>query len=226
MTVHDQTREPERPSLDELETWVRQTLEANPSQAHGWLHTDRVRGNIRILARAEGVDPFQAEVAALLHDVGRAQPGPEAEHSARSAMMTEPLLKALALVPAEIEAILHAIRWHSSLRDDTPLLRILRDADMLDGLGAMGIMRAFMSKGHLPPYDVDRPFQDGRNRWPPDYASDQLLGQMAWFEGLNTGTARQMAEKRLGLMVAFITQARDEIAIDAGWQKPNARSEE
>ena len=34
--------------------------------------------NIRILARAEGVDPFLAELAALLHDVGRTQPGPEA----------------------------------------------------------------------------------------------------------------------------------------------------
>jgi len=226
MAAHDQTRESERPGLGELETWVRETLEASPSQAHGWLHTDRVRGNIRILARAEGVDPFQAEAAALLHDVGRAQPGPEAEHGARSAMMAEPLLQALALAPAEIEAILHAVRWHNSLRDDTPLLCILRDADMLDGLGAMGIMRAFMSKGHLPPYDADRPFRDGRNRWPPDYASDQLLGQMEWFEGLNTVTARQMAEKRLGLMVAFITQARDEITIDAGWQKPNARSEE
>ncbi len=215
MAAHDKTRESKRPGLDDLERWVRETLAASPSQAHGWLHTDRVRGNIRILARAEGVDPFLAEAAALLHDVGRAQPGPEAEHGARSARMAEPLLKTLALAPAEIKAILHAVRWHNSLRDDTPLLCILRDADMLDGLGAMGIMRAFMSMNHLPPYDAARPFQDGENRWPPDYASDQLLGQMAWFEGLNTETARQMAEKRLGLMVAFITQARDEITIDA-----------
>ncbi len=226
MAAHHQTREAERPGLAELETWVRETLEASMSLAHGWLHTDRVRANIRILARAEGVDPFQAEAAALLHDVGRALPGPEAEHGARSAMMAEPLLQKLAWAPADIEAILHAVRWHNSLRDDTPLLRILRDADMLDALGAMGIMRAFMSKSHLPPYDVDKPFQDGRNRWPPDYASDQLLAQMEWFEGLNTGTARQMAEKRIGLMAAFVTQARDEIANEADWQEPNAQSEE
>ncbi len=226
MAAHHQTREAERPGLAELETWVRETLEASMSLAHGWLHTDRVRANIRILARAEGVDPFQAEAAALLHDVGRALPGPEAEHGARSAMTAEPLLQKLAWAPADIEAILHAVRWHNSLRDDTPLLRILRDADMLDALGAMGIMRAFMSKSHLPPYDVDKPFQDGRNRWPPDYASDQLLAQMEWFEGLNTGTARQMAEKRIGLMAAFVTQARDEIANEADWQEPNAQSEE
>ena len=180
-------------------------------RAHGWLHTDRVRANIRILAHAEGVDSFLAELAALLHDVGRTQPGPEAEHGARSAAMAEPLLEDLALAPEESQAILHAIRWHNSLRDDTPLLCILRDADMLDGLGAMGIMRAFMSKSHLPPYNADLPFQDGSNRWPPDYSSDQLFGQMEWYDRLNTDTARQMAKKRIAFMAAFITQARDEI---------------
>jgi uncharacterized protein len=198
-------------ALAELEVWVRETLEAGMKRAHGWLHTDRVRANIRILARAEGVDSFLAEVAALLHDVGRTQPGREAEHGARSANMAEPILEDLALAPEEGRAILHAIHWHNSLRDDTPLLCILRDADMLDGLGAMGIMRAFMSKSHLPPYNADLPFQDSRNRWPPDYSSDQLFGQMEWYDRLNTDTARQMAKKRMAFMAAFVTQARDEI---------------
>lgn len=226
MAVHHQPREEEGAILDELETWVRETLEASMNRAHGWLHTARVRANIRILARAEGVTPFQAEAAALLHDVGRTQPGPESEHGARSAVMAEPLLKKLAVPSADIEAILHAVRWHNSLRDDTPLLRVLRDADMLDGLGAMGIMRAFMSKSQLPPYDSHDPFQKGSNRWPPDYTSDQLFGQMEWYGRLNTPTARQMAEKRIGLMATFIAQAREEITIDADWKKPNAQSEE
>jgi HD superfamily phosphodiesterase len=208
-------RRDKRTALAELEAWVRETLEADRRRAHGWLHTDRVRSNIRILARAEGVDAFLAEAAALLHDVGRTQPGPEAEHGARSAAIAEPLLYGLALAPEEIRAILHAIRWHNSLRDDTPLLRILRDADMLDGLGAMGIMRAFMSKSHLPPYNADLPFQDGSNGWPPDYSSDQLLGQMEWYDRLNTDTARQMAKKRMAFMAAFISQARDEIRANA-----------
>ena len=200
-----------RAALAELEVWVRETLEASMKRAHGWLHTDRVRANIRILAHAEGVDAFPAEVAALLHDVGRTQPGPEAEHGARSATIAEPLLEGLDLTPEEVRAILHAIRWHNSLRDDTPLLCILRDADMLDGLGVMGIIRAFMSKSHLPPYNPAAPFQDGSNRWPPDYSSDQLLGQMEWYDRLNTDTARKMAKKRIAFMAAFITQARDEI---------------
>ncbi len=216
MAIHSQVRGDNKAALAELEAWVRRTLEADRKRAHGWLHTDRVRGSIRILAHAEGVDPFLAEAAALLHDVGRTQPGPEAEHGARSASIAEPLLEALALNPQESRAILHAVRWHNSQRDDTLLLRILRDADMLDGLGAMGIMRAFMSKSHLVPYAPDLPFVDGNRRWPPEYASDQLLGQMEWYGYLNTKTARQMARKRIAFMERFITQARDEVGADPG----------
>lgn len=208
--------------LADLEAWVRELLETNGKRAHGWLHTDRVRANIRILAHAEGVDAFLAEVAALLHDVGRTQPGPEAEHGARSAIIAEPLLESYVLPSGGAEAILYAIRWHNSLRDDTPLLRILRDADMLDGLGAMGIIRAFMSKSDLPPYDSVQPFHAGTNRWPPTYSSDQLLGQMEWYDRLNTETAKLMAKERIGFMTAFITQARDEIMLSADGRISNA----
>ena len=216
MTIHSQVRGENQAALAELEAWVRKTLEADRKRAHGWLHTHRVRASIRTLARAEGVDLFLAEAAALLHDVGRTQPGPEAEHGARSASMAEPILETLALDPEESQAVLHAVRWHNSQRDDTLLLRILRDADMLDGLGAMGIMRAFMSKSHLLPYDADKPFQDGSSRWPPEYASDQLLGQMEWYGYLNTEAARQMARKRISFMERFVTQARDEARAWAG----------
>jgi HD superfamily phosphodiesterase len=110
--------------------------------------------------------------------------------------------------------VLYAVRWHNSLRADTALLRILRDADMLDGLGAIGIIRAFMSRSHLPPYDPDDPFGDNHDRWPALYISDQLIGQMAWYDNLNTDTARQMAQERMDLMRAFIAQARRELCAD------------
>ena len=226
MPIHSPVHREKRVALAKLETWVRETLETDRRRAHGWLHTDRVRANIRILAHSEGVDAFLAEVAALLHDIGRTQPGPEAEHGARSAAIAEPLLEDLDLAPEESRAILHAIHWHNSLRDDTPLLCILRDADMLDGLGAMGIMRAFMSKSHLLPYNAELPFQDGSSRWPPDYSSDQLFGQMEWYEGLNTGTARQMAKTRIAFMATFVSQAREEIRTNTEEQTTNAYLEE
>jgi HD superfamily phosphodiesterase len=96
--------------LAEVEAWVRQRLDGSRSVAHGWPHTDRVRNHILILACAEGVDPFLAELAALLHDVGRSQLGPENEHGARSAAMAEPLLAELLLADDERKAVLHAVR--------------------------------------------------------------------------------------------------------------------
>ena len=198
-------------AIGQVEAWVREKLDASDQRAHGWLHTDRVRRNILALARVEGVDPVLAELAALLHDVGRTQPGPENEHGARSADMAHPLLADLALTDGERAAVLYAIRWHNSGRDDTPLLCILRDADMLDALGAIGIMRAFMSKSHLPPYDPEAAFERDLDRWPAVYSCDQVLGQMKFYDWLNTGTARQMAADRSAFMDAFIAQARREL---------------
>lgn len=198
--------------LDTVESWVREKMEQAPSTAHGWLHTDRVRRQILVLARAEGVDLFLAELAALLHDVGRCQPGPEEEHGARSAEMAGPFLADLALGPEELDAVLHAVRWHNSGRADTRLLCVLRDADMLDGLGAMGIIRAFMSRSHLLPYDPGAPFGDNGGRWPALFSTDQLLGQMAWYERLNTESARRLAAERFAFMRAFVAQAQRELA--------------
>lgn len=200
--------------LEAVESWARTALEGGRSTTHGWLHTDRVRRHILALAPAEGVDPFLAELAALLHDVGRCEPGPEEEHGARSEALARPLLAGLPLGEEEREAVLHAVCWHNSGRADSPLLCILRDADMLDGLGAIGIIRAFMSRSHLPPYDPDDPFGDNEGRWPALYVSDQFLGQMAWYGYLNTETARRMAAERMAFMRAFLTQAQRELAND------------
>lgn len=197
-----------------VEAWVRETLSRSGSTTHGWLHTERVRRHIRVLARAEGADPFLAELAALMHDVGRSQAGPEAEHGARSAALAAPILAGLSLSDADREEVLHAIRWHNSGCDDTLLLRVLRDADMLDGLGAVGIVRAFMSRSDLLPYDPGAPFDEGEGRWPARYSSDQVLGQMKWYERLHTNAAREMAAGRIRFMRAFVAQVRQELMQD------------
>jgi hypothetical protein len=75
----------------------------------------------------------------------------------------------------------------------------------------MGIIRAFMSRSHLPPYDPDDPFGDNHGRWPALFSSDQFLGQMAWYGYLNTEIARQMAADRVAFMREFVAQAQREL---------------
>jgi HD superfamily phosphodiesterase len=125
--------------------------------------------------------------------------------------MAEPLLRNLPLADGQREAVLHAVRWHNSGRADSPLLCILRDADMLDGLGAIGLMRGFMSKGHLPPYDPRAPFERDAGGWPASSASDQILGQIKFYHWLNTETARRMAAERFDFMRAFVDQVQREL---------------
>jgi uncharacterized protein len=202
--------------LARVEAWARERLdghaEAAPEVAHGWLHVDRVRRTAVFLAEAEGVDPFLAACAALLHDVGRSVPGPEAEHGARSADLAAPLLAGLPLSESERQDILYAVRWHNSRRDDTPLLCVLRDADMLDGMGAIGLMRAFTSKATLPAYDSQAPFDDGPYQRPPRYIADQVRFQMAWIGFLNTDSARELAQGRIEFMRAFVAQLQRELS--------------
>jgi uncharacterized protein len=177
--------------------------------AHGWMHVDRVRRMAIKIACAEGVDPWLAALAALIHDVGRTVPGPGSEHGLRSSELAAPLLGELRLTESEQRDVLHAVRWHNSTRSDTPLLCVLRDADMLDGMGAIGLMRAFMSKHMLPAFDPGALFAEARR--PPVHVADQVCFQMTWVERMNTETGRMLAEERLTFMRAFVDEVRREI---------------
>jgi len=162
------------------------------------------------IARAEGVDPWLAALAALIHDVGRTIPGPGSEHGRRSADLAAPVLAALPLTDAEREDVLYAAHWHNSGRDDKPLLCVLRDADMLDGIGAIGLMRALMSKHMLPPYDPEVLFDELRH-WPPRYVADQVHMQMKFMDWMNTETGCRMAQERFEFMWVFVRQVRREV---------------
>ena len=197
-------------ALRQVEAWARSALDAHPVTAHDWLHVQRVRRLAVRIAQEEGVDPWLASVAATIHDVGRVSPGPGSEHGQRSATMAAPLLAELGLGDAEQDAVLHAVRWHNSGRSDTPLLCVLRDADMLDGMGAVGLMRALMSKSMLPPYDSETLF-DGEPRRPPTSVADQVRFQMEWIGWMNTDAGRRLAKSRHEFMQLFADQIRAEL---------------
>jgi uncharacterized protein len=128
--------------------------------------------------------------------------------------MAEPILTTLKISLEQRTSVLHAARWHNSKRADSLLLRILRDADMLDGLGAIGIMRAYMSQSMLPDYLSDISFERETPIWPPPSASDQVLNQLRFYDWLNTDTARKMAAERFSFMQTFVNQLRREITGD------------
>ena len=115
--------------------------------AHGWEHVQRVYTTALYLAEQEGANRFIVGVAALMHDLGRTVDDDEetpTHHADQSIIVARELLTHYN-VPTDVQqAILHAIASHSFSRGIQPLTveaRVVRDADRLDGLGAIGIVR-------------------------------------------------------------------------------------
>src|SRR5579864_6957624 len=115
--------------------------------AHGFDHVLRVAKLAKYIAEQEGYDPQEAEVAGLLHDIGRTLQKGEKNHGPTGVPLASKLLDTFTQYDRQTkERILNAIRDHSELYTEGELTHIVQDADKLDGLGAIGIMRAYTSK--------------------------------------------------------------------------------
>lgn len=195
--------------------------------AHDLPHVRRVYANALRLAQAEGY-PHQDRVAAaaLLHDIGLPVVQKRGDHPRVGAELAGEFLRENGLfAPDEIAEICEAIVHHGRLDGTTPLIHILRDADTLDLLGSVGIMRAFMSKAHLPVYtpehsrgetwgltadDFTERFQAGLGMGPT--ILDQINFQLSCFENLNTETAKEWGRPLRDTMRQFVIHFAQETA--------------
>ena len=159
------------------------------------------------------------------------------EHASAGARIAEKYLRENSDFSSEqIEQITLAVGYHSSrpsLVDDfiktipidsAKLINILRDADTMDAIGAVGLMRAFTSKYFLPEYDPDRIKGEtwglssdefrarfGEGLGSVTYIVDQINQQIRYYENLRTETARHLAEPLVQYMKSFVLQLEHEI---------------
>jgi hypothetical protein len=163
--------------------------------------------------------------AALLHDIGLAHVAERCQHAVVGAEIAARFLQEEGLFSEEERAtIIDAVRHHNALGDLRPLATLVRDADILDMLGAVGVMRAFTTKYALPEYDphnvkgetwqmtardVDRRFAEGRGVGA--HIVDQINFQASCYENLRTATARQVGEPLVAYMREFVIQLESEI---------------
>ena len=166
-------------------------------------HALRVWGWCEILGRGEAVDMDVLRAAALLHDISIRASGREGHHE-ESARIAEHFLRDIGYPEEKIPGVAHVIRSHSRFGGPDPETReaeVLYDADVLDFIGAVGLVRGV-----------------ARGLDCCDYAGD-VADAPALFEGMKetagrtlyTTRAREIAEGRLRFIDMFMTLLREEL---------------
>lgn len=189
--------------------------------AHGWEHVERVYKLAVDIAEQERADHFVVGMAALMHDLGRASQDHGTKHHAELSVLAATEILAAYHVPSEKqEAILHAIDAHSYSRNIEPRTleaRIVRDADRLDALGAIGIVRWAMTRGshhtsQTKTYHPDDPFAEQRVPDDRSYMLDHFFIKLLKLGStMTTETGRTMAKSRSDFMHAYLDKLRAEL---------------
>ncbi|MBU8713719.1 HD domain-containing protein [Brevibacillus parabrevis] len=169
--------------------------------AHDWQHNLRVMAMCERIGCEEGADMQVLRLAALLHDVGRAQERATGEcHAEISARAAGAWLQERGMEQAEIKRVQSAILAHRFRKDRPPASleeKILFDADKLDSIGAIGVARVFAYTGV-----IGGPIQsDDEEQHTPAKEYEWKLRHIK--DRLYTQTARNIAEERHEFMVRF-----------------------
>ena len=189
-----------------------------PDPTHDVAHALRVAlWTIRL--GGDEVDVREAIAAALLHDaVNPPKDSPERAHaSERSAELAMRRLPECGFAPDAVTRIADAIRDHSFSRGGLPATALgcaLQDADRLEALGAIGLLRCVSTGVRMGGawFDGDDPFAEHRTlddkRYSVDHFYTKLLSLAAT---MRTEAGRAEAERRTAFLHMFLTQLADEL---------------
>jgi uncharacterized protein len=171
-----------------------------------WAHTLRVLAAAQKIARAENADYDIVTVAAIFHDVAKLN-SEQDEHALRGAAIAREYLTRAGFSADWIARVCQAIVNHvAALKFDDHSLpledRILRDADFLDEVGALGIVWTVMNMGiEAPSYAEARTRIAKYDRQTAERAVAKMM----------TRTGREFAEQRLKIVNDFIAQLDEEV---------------
>lgn len=190
--------------MEEVRSFAEERLRGE--KVSGLDHSDRVYGWCEILASDEGGDLEVLRAASLLHDIAVPLVG-RARHYEEGARIARRFLAEKGLPPERVEAIAHAIEAHSRFggpEPETLEAKILYDADLLDFIGAIGIVRA-----------IGRGLLSGEFDGDVGKAPEFLLGAVERYAAkLHTKRAQEIARARLEFMRDFVERLRMELALE------------
>jgi len=203
---------------------ISRSIHAGFAPSHDFSHAERVYRLVERIADSEGADLFIVRMAALLHDIGRAEESKnnnaEDIHEELSVRMAGPILDGLGVSSDKKDAILHAIATHRHRRGGEPRTleaKCLFDADKLDSLGAVGIARSYLWLGEHG-RSVYYPEEEYAGVDPKNNSAEVDSTQREWhikLKGLKdkmyTVTGRKIAQERHDRMARIIDEIEKEV---------------
>ena len=172
-----------------------------PSEVHAEDHVLRVLKRCIRLGEELNADLAVLVAAVYLHDLGRHYIDDKA-HGSLSALKAQPVLERINFPEQKRDKILHAIRVHdvsASPEDRTTLeSKILYDADKIDTLGVVGILRYIRHFYRKNP--IDYVLADIDARW----------------EGLTLPETRTLALQDYRYIKDYFGQLKEQLG-DKGW---------
>lgn len=208
--------------LKKIESYVINVMRPVKEESHGFRHVDRVRKWALKIGRLEGgVDLFLLEVAALLHDIGRVDETASYKHYAVGEKMARQFLPKLKYFnPKQINIICQAVKKHGQ-GDKSKLIKILQDADRMDGFGAILVGRVFSQLYNKPHYIDKSSFKIKKysqhyitknyklSPWDRS-AIDSIILSFSIYDHINTQSAKKFAKQEIEFLKKFIQQFKKE----------------
>jgi len=204
--------------MEKIINFVRKELDFDNS-GHGIQHALRVYNNAKKINKIEHGNEKIVLTAALIHDTVDKKLFDNFEER------LEYVAKFLSIngyTDIEIEEIIYIISnisWNNGVNSELTGLnaKIVRDADRLDAIGAMGIIRTieFGNSKNRDFYDDSNiKYVNGKKEF--DNITQSTLSHfyeklLLLKDNLHTDTAKKMAEKRHNFMIEFLNEFYDEL---------------
>lgn len=206
------------PSIQQARSWY-----SDSDPVHDFAHIERVYQMAEKLAVEEGADLEIVRAAALLHDAEGSTSGSESrtDHHHASADFAAEILTKENWPVDRIAAVQHCIRAHR-FRDNreppaTIEAKVIFDADKLDVIGAVGVMRvvAYAVLAGQPAYaEPSAKFLatgQGEPEEPHSAYHEYLFKLSRIRDRLFTSTARKIAQERHAYIAGFFQRLQEEM---------------
>ncbi len=205
--------------FDRLRLRVLPYFEKN-NPCHDFYHVDRVLGLAMRIGKREGADIDILRMAVLLHDVARGEQDESLGvvcHAERGGEIAREILLEFGCEEDVVDRVVHCVEAHRNRQHKVPEsveAKVLYDADKLDGIGAIGVLRLASFSGDIGSivHDPNVVPENTKSYSKDDSAYREfLVSHVGFGDKMLTESGREVAVERQRFMGEFFDRANREV---------------